>query len=108
MRRHHQFGWDPGKAESNAQKHRVTFHDAAAVLSDDQAEKHHLEKPDDKHSMREDRFITIGSHPMNRNFVLFIVWTERREKGQHYTRIISARRATPKEKSEHAQAIRNR
>ena len=81
MKRHHQFGWDTGKAKSNVQKHRVTFHDAAAVLSDDQAEKHHLEKPDDKHSMREDRFITIGSHPMNRKLVLFIVWTERRKRG---------------------------
>jgi uncharacterized protein len=108
MTRHHLFQWHAAKAKSNERKHRVTFHEAAAVLSDDQAEKHHLEKPDNKHSMREDRFITIGSHPMNRNIVLFIVGTERREKGQHYTRIISARRATPKEKSEHAQAIRNR
>jgi uncharacterized DUF497 family protein len=108
MRRHHHFDWDPGKAESNAQKHRVTFEDAQAVLLDDQPELFHVERYDDKHSMSEDRFITIGSDPMDRQIILFIVWTERRKKGQILTRIISARRATSKERSHYVKAIGKR
>jgi hypothetical protein len=51
MRYHHFFEWHEQKAETNKRKHRVTFEDAAAVLADDQADRHHLERYDDKHSM---------------------------------------------------------
>jgi uncharacterized protein len=108
MKRHHHFDWDPGKAETNAQKHRVTFEDAEAVLSDDQAELYHVDRYDDKHSMREDRFITIGSDPMDRQIILFIVWTERLQKGRILTRIISARRATSKERIRYVEEIGKR
>src|SRR5258708_6250066 len=105
MTRHRLFEWDPPKARSNAQKHRgVTFEDAKAVLMDDQAELYHVEKFDDQHSILEDRYITIGSDPADRAIVLFISWTQRQTR----TRIISARRATPRERTEYAKAIKKR
>ena len=108
MTRHHLFEWDPLKARNNAKKHRVTFEDARAVLVDDQAELYHVETYDDKHSIVEDRYITIGSDPADRAIILFISWTQRHKKGRTRTRIISARRATPRERTEHAQAIKKR
>jgi uncharacterized DUF497 family protein len=86
----------------------VTFVDAAAVLADDQADLYHLERYDDQHSAGEDRFITIASDPAHRRIILFICWTERRKKGQILTRIISARRATPRDRKEYAKAISGR
>ena len=96
MMRHRFFEWDVVKARANELKHRVRFEDATAVLVDDQAGRYHLEKHDDKHSMSEDRYVTIGSDPMDRQIILFIVWTERRKMRRILTRIISARRATPR------------
>lgn len=97
MRYHHFFEWHEQKAETNEQRHRVTLDDAAAELADDLADRYHLERYDDKHRMGEDRYVTIASHPARRGLVLFICWTRRRIKGGRVvTRIISARRATPK------------
>jgi uncharacterized DUF497 family protein len=109
MKRHHHFDWDPAKAGTNALKHRVTFEDAEAVLSDDQPELYHVDRYDDKHSMSEDRFITIGSDPIDRQIILFIVWTQRHDKkGRILTRVISARRATRKERSRYVKEIGKR
>ena len=106
---HNSFEWDPQKAKTNAQKHRVTFEDAAFVLADDQAERFHYEKYDAKHSMGEDRYITLASHPHRRSIVLLISWTSRRKQGgETVTRIISARRANSRERAEYAKAIRSK
>ncbi len=108
MRFHHDFEWDPEKAEINAKKHRVTFEDAAAILADDQADLYHIEGYDDEHSMGEDRFITIASDPTDRQIILRICWTERRKKEHVVTRIISAQRANPGERKQYAKAINER
>lgn len=109
MRYHHFFEWHDRKAETNKRKHRVTFEDAAAVLADDQADRYHFERYDDKHSKGEDRYVTIASHPANRSIVLFICWTRRRKKGGRVvTRIISARRASPRERAQYGREIRRR
>jgi uncharacterized DUF497 family protein len=50
------FEWDPYKAESNLQKHGVSFAEAGTVFGDDLA----ITVPDPDHSNDEDRFITIG------------------------------------------------
>ena len=81
------FEWDEKKAENNLKKHGVDFHDAAAVFDDD----FRIEWYDAAHSTTEDRYHTIGRVRQ----VLFVVYTERREK----TRIISARKATPREEA---------
>ena len=97
MRYHQFFEWHDQKAETNKRKHRVTFEDAAAVLADDHADRYHLERYDDMHSMGENRYVTIASHPAKRSIVLFICWTQRRKKGGRVvTRIISLPPATPR------------
>ena len=108
MRYDHSFEWDTQKAKANKQKHRVTFEDAQAVLEDAEADVYHIERYDDEHSMGEDRYVTIGSDPADRQIVLFIHWTQRRKGEQTFTRIISARRATPQERRRDAQEIGRR
>jgi uncharacterized DUF497 family protein len=71
MKLHENFEWDPKKAKGNPKKHQgVTFDDAAAVLGDDQDDIYHEEEYDDAHSIREDRYITTGSHPDDRRIIL--------------------------------------
>ena len=81
-----QFEWDAEKAALNLKKHGVDFRDAVQVFND----VNRIEWYDFAHSDEEDRYNTIG---MVRQ-VLFVVYTERREK----TRIISARKATSRER----------
>ena len=105
MRYHDAFEGDLQKAKTNRRKHGVSFEHAMAVLEDDQAEVYHVESFDDAHSMAEDRQITIGSHPADRNIILVICWTDRSQGDQRNTRIISARHATRRERKQHAQAF---
>ena len=81
-----QFEWDADKAALNLKKHGVDFRDAVRVFYD----VNRIEWYDSAHSDEEGRYNTIG---MVRE-VLFVVYTERRER----TRIISARKATPRER----------
>jgi len=80
------FEWDTEKARINYEKHKVHFEIAAAVFDDEDR----IEWYDAQHSVNEDRYNTIGKV----NDVLFVVYTERREK----IRLISARLATPMER----------
>lgn len=82
-----QFEWDEEKAALNLKKHGIDFRDAALVFNDE----NRIEIFDAAHSIDEDRYNTIGKVEE----VIFVVYTERR----HYTRIISARIATPTERS---------
>jgi len=65
----------------------------------------HLEEYDEDHSDEEDRFVTTGSHPVNRDIVLVISWTKRESDSGDTTRIISARRATPAERRRYESEI---
>ena len=78
--------WDENKNHLNKIKHGVDFNQAAKVFEDN----FRLEEIDEKHSDEETRYITIGRV----NDILFVVYTEREE----FTRLISARRATKKER----------
>jgi len=80
------FEWDSEKALLNWKKHTVNFEDAALVFADE----NRIERFDSEHSDDEDRYITIGKVES----VLFVIYTERGE----ITRLISARRATAKER----------
>jgi uncharacterized DUF497 family protein len=51
-----EFEWDPVKAESNLQKHGVSFAEAATVFFDPLS----LTVPDPNHSLDEQRFVIIG------------------------------------------------
>ena len=81
--------WDPRKAESNLRKHRVDFADAVSVFSDSLA----LTIQDE--SDEEARFLTLGSDLLGR--VLVVAYTWRGDR----LRIISARRATTRERKQY-------
>ncbi len=83
------FEWDPDKARQNARKHGVSFEEAASVLGDPLS----LTIADPVHSVGEARLVTLGLS-VNRR-LLVVVHTERGET----VRIISARRATARERT---------
>ena len=85
-----QFEWDRGKAAANRRKHGVSFEEATEVFADPNAAI--LADPD--HSVLEHREIIVGRW---QNQLLVISFTER----QDIIRIISARRATPRERKRH-------
>jgi uncharacterized DUF497 family protein len=78
---------DPVKAVANLKKHGVSFADAEGVLYDPLALS-----IEDIDAAGERRFVTIGLGSAGK--VLVVVYTER--DGEH--RLISARRATKKER----------
>ena len=82
------FEWDPRKADSNLNKHGVSFQEAASVFGDVLSITYH----DPDHSAREQRFITVGMSRSGR--VLMVAHTDR---GDNF-RIISARKTTRKER----------
>lgn len=91
------FAWDARKAARNLQKHGVSFEEAATVFADPEA----LEWEDLEHSHQENRFKRLGISAGGR--VVILVYSHRRLKdGQEALRIITARRASPKEREAYA------
>jgi uncharacterized DUF497 family protein len=83
-----QFEWNPDKAESNYEKHQVSFEEAATVFNDLLS----ITFPDPDHSVGESRYIIIGMSRFGQ--ILIVSHTDRGEK----IRIISARKATRQER----------
>ena len=82
-----QYEYDPEKAAANLEKHGVSFAHAQSVLFDPLSAM-----IEDFDARGEQRFVSIGRGSTGE--VLVVVFTER--KGDY--RLISARRATPKER----------
>lgn len=82
------FEWDSRKAESNARKHGVTFEEASTVFADPLG----LLMPDPDHSLSEERYLVLGMSARQR--LLVVAFAERPPR----TRLISARRATRRER----------
>jgi uncharacterized DUF497 family protein len=87
------FVWDDAKAEANRKKHGVAFEEASTAFADENARLKH----DPEHSRDEDRFILLGFSAKLR---LLIVCHAYRE-GDALIRLISARKATPHERSQY-------
>jgi hypothetical protein len=87
------FEWDPGKADANRRKHGVDFADAVGVFEDPYA----LSRPDPFPA--EERVATLGRDLLDR--LIVVVWTWRGEA----IRLISARRATPRERRRYAEDV---
>jgi uncharacterized protein len=102
---HQNFEWDEAKARRNLKKHRVTFDDAALVLADEHGDVFHVEEYDERHSAREDRYVTTACHPDDRSIVLVISWTDRSTENAQITRVLSARPATAAERRRYAKEI---
>ena len=90
------FEWDTKKAAANLTKHEVSFDEAATVFVDSEA----LDGPDLQHSADEARFLRLGKSVAGR--VLMVAYTQRRSGDVDTIRIISARRASRKERSAYA------
>ncbi len=83
------YQWDISKAQSNLRKHGIEFADAVSVFTDDYAITIEDGHPD------EDRFVIIGVDALGQ--ILVVVFTWRGES----IRIISARKATQRERSQY-------
>jgi uncharacterized DUF497 family protein len=85
--------WDPWKSDRNKQKHGVDFAEAATVFRDPLLRV----MPDVAHSQEEERWLALGKSV--RQLLLVVVHTE----NDNRIRIISARKAEPKERREYEQ-----
>jgi uncharacterized DUF497 family protein len=84
------FSWDDRKTQENLKNHKVAFEEASTVFFDENA----TEFFDPDHSTKEDRFLMLGISCRLR--ILVVSYCFRREGGE--IRIISARKATNKER----------
>jgi uncharacterized DUF497 family protein len=89
------FEWDQNKSINNERKHKVSFEEAKTIFYDEYARI--IDDPD--HSYLEERYIIQGVS--NRNRFLIVSFIERGEK----IRIISARKATKKERKQYEEFI---
>ena len=89
------YEWDPKKATANLLRHGVSFDEAASVFLDPLA----VTFPDPDHSGREFREITIGHSARQR--VIFLSHLRRGDR----TRLISARKATRRERKQYEESI---
>jgi uncharacterized protein len=89
-----EFEWDEDKAAKNLKKHKVDFSEAATVFGDTLS----VTIPDPDHSEEEDRFITVGMSEQGR--LILVSHTDRGDR----TRIISARKATRRERKYYEEA----
>lgn len=78
--------WDVNKEKANIQKHKIDFETAMLVFAD----KNRIEFYDSRHSVYENRYVTIGLI----NNIVTVIYAERRKS----VRIISARKATAEER----------
>ena len=83
------FEWDERKARANLRKHKVDFADAATVFEDLRA----VTVTDE--NLDEERYATLGMDSLGRQLV--VIYTVRGER----FRIISARRATRRERADY-------
>ena len=90
------FEWDPIKAKENIHNHNISFQRAGTIFRD----THAISIFDDKHSQKEERWITIGRD--NSEILLVVSHTFREiDASSCSIRIISARKATKKERKQY-------
>ena len=84
-----QFAWNQRKARSNLAKHGISFEEAQTVFWDEIAKL--IDDPD--HSEHEERVLLLGYSWQSRCLVVVHCYRE----ADSVIRLISARRATPRE-----------
>lgn len=90
------FEWDQNKNRANKAKHKVSFETALLVFFDE-----FQQTLFDRTEKGEDRWHTIGM--AGGIVLLLVVHASRDEDGEEIIRIISARRATSKERNSYEQ-----
>jgi hypothetical protein len=88
------FEWDEAKNRANQRKHRVSFETAREVFDDPL----HVSKPD-RIVEGEQRWVTIGN--IADLALLVVAHTYSDEEGEEVVRIISARKASRRERREY-------
>jgi hypothetical protein len=78
-----EFEWDEAKARFNLEKHRVSFHTAAAIFADER-----LERIDDREDYGEPRWIALG-HSEDQVYRVVFTW-----RGENLIPLISAQKAS--------------
>lgn len=91
------FEWDEAKNNSNFKKHHVWFEEAQTVWADSKS----VEFFDPEHSAKEERFVRVGLATSHK--LLLVVFCERDH--DEVIRIISARKATAKERKQYEEGI---
>jgi uncharacterized DUF497 family protein len=89
-----EYEWDPGKDRINLEKHGISFAEASTVFLDPL----HVTVFDERHSIGEFRFRTIGYTTTNR--LIVVAHADREDR----MRIITAREATPPERRHYEQS----
>jgi hypothetical protein len=90
------FSWDPRKAASNLKDHEVSFEEAVTAFGDPLS----ITIPDPQHSESEERFVLVGLSANSR--LLVVIHAER---GDDEIRIISARLATRRERTQYEEGF---
>jgi len=85
------FEWDPQKAAKNLAKHGISFQEAESVFGDGLGRI----TTDPRHSADEERYVLLGVSCQQR--LLAVMFAERGKA----IRLISARRATPRERRDY-------
>jgi uncharacterized protein len=93
------FEWDPVKARSNQRKHHIRFEDGMHVFEDPNA----LFEPDRSDEMGELRWHALGL--AEGVALLLVAHTVREASGSEVVRLISARRATRKERNRYEETL---
>ena len=88
----YEFEWDSEKAKGNFQKHGVAFEESATVFLDPRG----VSVYDTEHSVREDRWITLGLSSTGRLLVVCHTFREMK-RNRLVIRIFSSRKATRRE-----------
>ena len=91
------FEWDEEKNQQNRKKHGIWFEEAQAVFEDDYA-KVFLDK---EHSNQEERFLIIGASSSKRTLIIIHCYRQ----NEQIVRIISARKASKKEREVYEERI---
>lgn len=92
-----EFEWDSKKNRTNKNKHGISFEEAKTVFYDEKARL--IEDPD--HSEKEERYILLGFSSKLR--ILLVCHCYR--KNESIIRIISARKATKKERIQYKESL---
>ena len=92
------FEWDPVKAKSNERKHGIAFDDAMHVFDDPYA----LFEQDREDERGELRWQAVGL--VGEVLLLVVAHTVREDAQDEIVRLISARRATRKERAHYEQS----
>ena len=91
------FEWDASKEKSNLEKHGVSFAEACLIF-----DSPYLSVQDKRKDYGEDRFISIGQINDEPIIIIVVVHTDR----EGNTRIISARKASKKEREMYYEHIK--